>query len=219
MRTTDNQRANQSLNGWTAPLGAGLVAAPWQSGFASEAVAAWNAWVFGATVVVLAALAMMQTHEWEVVQDRDGRALICRKARRRGRWRMPPSAAGTVRYSPEEVSMTTTFDEREQAAERRFAYEEEARFHARNRRNQLLATWASERMHLAGKVAEGYVTSVTETAVLTHDDELLARLHADLKAAGIDATLPCLRKEMVRCAALAQAERRVGIALDQGSSV
>lgn len=115
--------------------------------------------------------------------------------------------------------MTTTFDEREQAAERRFVYEEEARFHARNRRNQLLATWTSERMRLTGNAAEGYVTSVTETAVVTHDDELLARLQADLKAVGISETLPVLRREMERCAALARAERRVGVALDQGSSV
>lgn len=115
--------------------------------------------------------------------------------------------------------MTTTFDEREQAFERRFAHEEEARFHTRNRRNRLLATWACERMNRTGDAAESYVTSFTESAVVTRDEELLARLHADLRDAGIDETLPVLRKEMERCAVLAQADRRVGLALDQGSSV
>ena len=115
--------------------------------------------------------------------------------------------------------MSTTFDERERAAESRFVQEEEARFRARNRRNRLLATWACERMNLTGQAAEGYVTSLTECAVVTDDETLIARVRSDLRAAGIDATIPRLRTEMERCAALAQAERRVGVALDQGSSV
>ncbi|ACB22430.1 hypothetical protein ABID82_001574 [Methylobacterium sp. PvP062] len=115
--------------------------------------------------------------------------------------------------------MTTTFDERERAAERRFVQEEEARFHARNRRNRLLATWACERMRLTGTAAEGYVMSFAEGAVVTNDETLIARLQSDLKAAGIEATVDRLRTEMTRCAALAQAERRVEVALDQGTFV
>lgn len=115
--------------------------------------------------------------------------------------------------------MTTTFDERERAAERRFIQEEEARFHARNRRNRLLATWVCERTGLTGQVAEGYVTSFAACAVVTDDETLIARLQSDLKAAGIEATVAHLRTEMSRCSALAQAERRVGVALDQGSFV
>ncbi|MBE7197759.1 MAG: DUF1476 domain-containing protein [Parafilimonas terrae] len=115
--------------------------------------------------------------------------------------------------------MTTMFDERERAAERCFVQEEEARFHARNRRNRLLATWACERMRLTGTTAEGYVTAFTEWAVVTDDETLIARLRSDLKAAGIETTAARLRTEMGRCTALAQAERRVGVALDQGSSV
>ncbi|MDP4003334.1 DUF1476 domain-containing protein [Methylobacterium sp. NEAU K] len=115
--------------------------------------------------------------------------------------------------------MTTLFDEREQAFERRFAHEEELRFHTRNRRNRLLATWACERMRLTGTAAEGYVTSFTEGAVVTDDEDLIVRLDADLKAAGVAVAPAILRKEMERCAALAHAERRVGLALDQGSAV
>ncbi len=115
--------------------------------------------------------------------------------------------------------MITTFEERERAAERRFVQEEEARFHARNRRNRLLAAWACERMALAGQAAEGYVAAFTECAVVTDDETMIAQLQSDLAAAGIGATLPHLRKEMERSATLARAERRVGVALDQGPSV
>ena len=80
--------------------------------------------------------------------------------------------------------MATTFDTREQAFERRFVLKEEARFHARNRRNRLLAGWACERMRLTGSAAEGYVTSFTERAVVTDDETLIERL---LKRAAIEA--------------------------------
>lgn len=112
----------------------------------------------------------------------------------------------------------TMFDEREQAFERRFVHEEEQRFHARSRRNQLLATWACERMQLHGDAAQSFVEDFTERGVLTADEPLLAELHADLKKAGVEETLPALRKELERCAALARAEQRVGLALDQGFS-
>lgn len=111
----------------------------------------------------------------------------------------------------------TTFDEREQAFERRFAQEEEQRFHARNRRNRLLAIWASERMTLTGQAAEGYVASFTECAVVTDDGTLIERLRSDLRAAGIEMTPAALRGEMERCAMLARAERPVGTAIDHGS--
>ncbi|MBX9933501.1 MAG: DUF1476 domain-containing protein [Methylobacterium sp.] len=115
--------------------------------------------------------------------------------------------------------MVTIFDERERAFETRFAREEELRFRARSRRNRLLAAWAGERMELTGETASGYVASFTESSVAATDASVLARLLADLRAHGIEAPLPALCKEMERCAALARAEQRVGLALDQGSSV
>jgi hypothetical protein len=114
--------------------------------------------------------------------------------------------------------MTTTFDERERAFESRFAQEEELRFRARARRNRLLATWAVERMRLTGDAASGYVTSFAEEAVVVDDEALLARLQADLRVWGVEETLPDLRREMERCIALVDAERRAGLALDQGAS-
>lgn len=65
MRTIDNQSQDIFLNGLSLLLGIGLIAAPWYFGFASETAAAWNAWIFGTTVAILAVLALMQTYDWE----------------------------------------------------------------------------------------------------------------------------------------------------------
>lgn len=111
----------------------------------------------------------------------------------------------------------TTFDEREQAFERRFVHDEEARFRVRTRRNLLLAGWACERMRLEKDAAGRFIESFTDRGVLTADEPLLEMLRADLRAAGVDETLPSLRREMEECAALARATERVGVALDQGS--
>lgn len=66
MRTIDNQSEDFLLNGWSLLLGVGLIVAPWHFGFASEPFAAWNAWIFGGTAVILAVLALRQTYDWEV---------------------------------------------------------------------------------------------------------------------------------------------------------
>lgn len=66
MRTIDNQSEDLLLNGWSLLLGIGLIVAPWYLDFASEASAAWNAWIFGGTAVIFAVLALRQTYDWEV---------------------------------------------------------------------------------------------------------------------------------------------------------
>lgn len=110
----------------------------------------------------------------------------------------------------------TPFDEREQAFERRFVHDEEARFRVRTRRNLLLAGWACERMGLEKDAAGRFIESDTDRGVITADEPLLEMLQAG--RAGVDEALPTLRREMEQCAALARAAERVGVALDQGSS-
>jgi len=46
-------------------LGAALFLAPWLYGFADQMAAAWNAWITGAVMVVLAAAAIFAFVEWE----------------------------------------------------------------------------------------------------------------------------------------------------------
>jgi len=45
--------------------GLGLLLSPWYLGFTNEAYAAWNAWIVGAAVAVIAAAALFAFHEAE----------------------------------------------------------------------------------------------------------------------------------------------------------
>ncbi|MFH6783280.1 MULTISPECIES: ATPase inhibitor subunit zeta [Methylobacterium] len=110
----------------------------------------------------------------------------------------------------------TTFDEREQAFERRFVHEEDRRFQERARRNRLLARWACARMALGPDDTARFTDTFVGETVPLDDEALLARLALELAAAGRDAPASVLRREMQRCAGLARAESRVGLALDQG---
>ncbi len=54
----------------------------------------------------------------------------------------------------------TTFDERENAFEAKFARDEEMQFKARARRNKLLGLWAAEKLGKTGADAEDYAKTV-----------------------------------------------------------
>lgn len=107
--------------------------------------------------------------------------------------------------------MNTMFDEREKAFERRFVHEEEMRFRARVRRNRLLAAWACGRMEFPGALAERYIESLVEFGISASDEALIERLRGDLRAAGLEADPSDLRREMERCATLAQAEQHAAL--------
>lgn len=69
----------------------------------------------------------------------------------------------------------TTFDDREQAFERKFAHDETLRFRAAARRNKLLGLWAAEKLGLAGKPAEDYAKSVIVADLAQPGDEDVVR--------------------------------------------
>jgi hypothetical protein len=77
----------------------------------------------------------------------------------------------------------TTFDEREEAFEKKFAHEEELKFKAEARRNRLLGQWAAEKLGLGGDEATGYARTIVETALSGGD--VLAKVSGDLAGAGI----------------------------------
>lgn len=54
----------------------------------------------------------------------------------------------------------TTFDERKDAFEKKFAHDEELRFKASARRNKLLGLWAAEKLGKSGAEAEAYAKEV-----------------------------------------------------------
>jgi hypothetical protein len=81
----------------------------------------------------------------------------------------------------------TLFDERERAFENLFAHEEELRFLAVARRNELFARWAAEQIGLRGTEYRDYVRSLVETAVQPQSDrDLMDRVRADLLAYGVE---------------------------------
>jgi hypothetical protein len=79
----------------------------------------------------------------------------------------------------------TSFDQRKDAFESKFAHDEELRFKATARRNKLLGLWAAEKLGKSGPEADAYAKSVVladfEEA---GDDDVLRKVRADLTAGG-----------------------------------
>ncbi len=82
----------------------------------------------------------------------------------------------------------TTFDNREQAFEGKFAHDEELDFKLRARRNRLFGEWvASELLGLSGDSIKEYAGSVVTSDLEEEgDDDVLRKVHADLEAKGVD---------------------------------
>jgi len=69
----------------------------------------------------------------------------------------------------------TTFQEREQAFEAKFAHDEEFRFLVTARRDKLFAHWAAERMHLSGQAELDLTASILAVRDGTGHDALLLK--------------------------------------------
>ena len=79
----------------------------------------------------------------------------------------------------------TTFDDRKDAFEKKFAHDEELRFKATARRNKLLGLWAAEQLGKSGADAEAYAKSVVMADFQeAGDDDVLRKVRADLEANG-----------------------------------
>lgn len=80
----------------------------------------------------------------------------------------------------------TTFDDRKDAFERKFAHDEELRFKAMARRNKLLGLWAAEKLGKSGADAEAYAKSVVMADFEEAGDADVARkVQKDLADAGV----------------------------------
>jgi hypothetical protein len=79
----------------------------------------------------------------------------------------------------------TTFDDRKDAFEKKFAHDEELRFKATARRNKLLGLWAAEKLGKSGAEAEAYAKSVVMADFQeAGDNDVLRKVKADLEAGG-----------------------------------
>jgi hypothetical protein len=80
----------------------------------------------------------------------------------------------------------TTFDDRKDAFEKKFAHDEELRFKATARRNKLLGLWAADKLGKSGAEAEAYAKSVVMADFQeAGDDDVLRKIRADLDAGGL----------------------------------
>jgi hypothetical protein len=91
----------------------------------------------------------------------------------------------------------TTFDEREQAFEAKFARDEEMAFRIIARRNRLLGVWAAELMKLTPEEADAYSKAVVHAEFEeAGDDDVVRKLLGDLTAAGIDVDEVTVRRAL-----------------------
>jgi hypothetical protein len=91
----------------------------------------------------------------------------------------------------------TTFDDRKDAFEKKFAHDEELRFKATARRNKLFGLWAAGKLGKSGAEAENYAKSVVLADFQeAGEDDVLRKVRADLEAAGVAHSDSDLRRVM-----------------------
>jgi hypothetical protein len=105
----------------------------------------------------------------------------------------------------------TTFDDRKDAFEKKFAHDEELRFKAMARRNKLLGLWAAEKLGKSGAEAEAYAKSVVMADFQeAGDSDVLRKVRADLEAGGTPISEGELRSRMTELLARAVDEVQAG---------
>jgi hypothetical protein len=81
----------------------------------------------------------------------------------------------------------TAFDDRERAAETKFARDEDMAFRITARRNKLTGQWAAARMALTPEETDSYAKSVVQADFEeAGDEDVVRKLLGDLTAAGVE---------------------------------
>ena len=91
----------------------------------------------------------------------------------------------------------TTFDERADAFEKKFAHDQDLQFKATARRNKMLGQWAAAKLGKTGPDAEAYAKSVLMADFEeAGDDGVLRKVRGDIQAAGLAVTDAEIRTQM-----------------------
>ena len=91
----------------------------------------------------------------------------------------------------------TTFDDRENAFEAKFAHDNDMQFRAGARRNKLVGLWAAELMGKSGDDAAEYAREVIASDFEeAGDDDVVRKVMADCKAKNIDQSEHQVRRTM-----------------------
>ena len=98
----------------------------------------------------------------------------------------------------------TTFDDRQNAFEAKFAHDEEMRFKAVARRNRLVGLWAAGVLGRSGDEAAAYAAEVVRADFQeAGDEDVVRKLAADLAGKADVATI---RQQMQACLLQAQSQ-------------
>ena len=103
----------------------------------------------------------------------------------------------------------TTFDQREEGFEKKFAHDEELKFKAEARRNRLLGSWAAEKLGISGDAAMAYAKDVV-AAEFEEAGAVVRKLLRDFEAKGVAVNEATLRTKMSELTAIAVAEVKAG---------
>lgn len=89
------------------------------------------------------------------------------------------------------------FEKRKNAAESKFAHDEELMFKATARRNKLLGHWAAEKMGITGEAADAYAKEVVLSDFEEKGDEdVFRKIRADFNAKNVDQSDHQIRRTM-----------------------
>lgn len=95
----------------------------------------------------------------------------------------------------------TTFDDRENAFEAKFAHDSEMMFRAEARRNRLLGLWAAGLLGKSGDDAASYAMSVVESDFEKPGvDDVVAKVAADLEGKASEAEIRSKLTELMTVA-------------------
>lgn len=102
----------------------------------------------------------------------------------------------------------TTFDARQKGFEKKFAHDQELKFKAEARRNNLIGAWAAEKLGLTGDAVAEYQKEVRRADLEEKgDDDVIRKLRADFEAKGISVSDEEIQQQMVEM--LAQAINQI----------
>jgi hypothetical protein len=105
----------------------------------------------------------------------------------------------------------TTFDDREQGFEKRFALDQDQEFKAMARRNRILGEWAGGLMGLEGKHLAEYAQAVVKSDFeQPGEEDVFRKVFEDLKGAGVSVTEGEVRMKMAELLAVARESVKTG---------
>jgi hypothetical protein len=114
-------------------------------------------------------------------------------------------------FAPHPGDQMTTFDDREQGFEKKFALDQEQEFKATVRRNRALGRWASSLMGLEGRHVDEYAQAVVKSDFeLPGDEDVLRKVFEDLKGSGVNVSEGDVRMKMAELLAQAREEVKAG---------